>query len=63
MQLFTVIEAADYLRLSPHTIRGWISQKRIPYLKISRRVFLSKEQLDRLLQESVVPARPQREGG
>lgn len=53
---FTVPEAAAYLRLSLHTVRGWISQRRIPHIKLSRRVFIRKSDLDKILEDSIKPA-------
>ena len=32
----TVAEIANRLRVSRHTIYSWVSQKRIPYLKVGR---------------------------
>ncbi len=63
MDRLTVKEAAAYLRLSPFTLRGWISQKKIPHIKLSRRVFLRKDDLDKLLDGAFVPASDRREVG
>jgi excisionase family DNA binding protein len=55
-KLLTVKEAADELRLSPHTLRSWVSQKRITYQKIGRRVFFKREALNDLIESSTVKA-------
>jgi excisionase family DNA binding protein len=53
----SVPEAADFLRLKSATVRAWILQRRIPYLKIGRRVLLRREDLEALLLKSLVPAK------
>jgi len=37
--------AAQYLHLSPFTLRKWVSEKRIPFVKLGSRVFFTKTQL------------------
>jgi excisionase family DNA binding protein len=54
--LLTVGEAAQLLRLKPSTIRDWILKRRIPFVKISRRVFLRRADIEDLISNSVVPA-------
>ena len=55
-KLLTVKEAADELRLSPHTLRSWVSQQRITYQKIGRRVFFKRSVLDSFVESSTVKA-------
>jgi excisionase family DNA binding protein len=52
----TIPEAADFLRLRPSTIRAWILQRRIPYLKLGGRVCLRRVDLEALVERSLVPA-------
>lgn len=54
--LLTVDEAARFLHLRPSTVRDWIYKKRIPYVKLSRRVFLLRCDLEALVSRCVVPA-------
>ncbi|HXX20100.1 MAG TPA: helix-turn-helix domain-containing protein [Candidatus Acidoferrum sp.] len=54
----TVEEAAAFLRLKPSTIRAWILAKRISYLKVGRRVFVRRADLDALLDASLIRAKP-----
>lgn len=56
-ELLTVEEAAARLRLAVSTIRAWILQKRVPYAKVGRRVFLRRSDLDALVNASMIPAR------
>ena len=45
----TTFEAAEYLRISPATLRNMTYSGRIPYTKLGRSNRYSKTQLDRLL--------------
>lgn len=54
--LLTVDEAAQLLRLKPSTIRDWLLRRRITYVKLGRRVFLRRADLEALISSSVVPA-------
>ena len=47
----SVKEAAEYLNISRYTIYAWVSQKRIPYIKVGRRTLFRKETLDRYFKE------------
>ena len=55
--LLTVGEAADFLRLRPSTIRSWLLKRQITFVKLSRRVFLRRGDLEELLERSVIPAK------
>jgi excisionase family DNA binding protein len=54
--LLTVKEAADELRISPYTLRSWVSQKRITYQKIGRRVFFKRTTLNLFVDSGTVNA-------
>jgi excisionase family DNA binding protein len=54
--LLTVLETASLLRLRPSTIRKWLLEKKLSYVKLGRRVFLRRADLNTLLEESFVPA-------
>ena len=54
--LLDVEEAASFCRVKTSTMRFWILHNRITYVKLGRRVFLRREDLNRLISESVVPA-------
>ena len=55
--LFDVDEGAGFLRVKPTTMRAWILQSRVPYVKLGRRVFLRRQDLEKLISDSIVPAR------
>ncbi|MDZ7793593.1 MAG: helix-turn-helix domain-containing protein [Spirochaetia bacterium] len=50
--LLTYKEIASYLRISPVTLRRYVSEGRIPYLKIGRSVRFRKEHVDTWLEKN-----------
>ncbi len=60
-ELLSVDEAAALLNIRVSTVRAWILRRRIPFVKLGRRVLLRKADLDRLITESVVPAKAARQ--
>jgi excisionase family DNA binding protein len=58
--LLSVPESAEYLGLKMPTLRAWILRRRIPFVRLGRRVFLRKESLDQLIQQGSVPPRAAR---
>jgi excisionase family DNA binding protein len=59
-ELLTVPEAARLLRLQPSTIRSWILNRRLPFVKLGRLVRIRKADCTALIIESTVPATGQR---
>ena len=55
--LLSVDESATFLKLKSSTIRDWILRRQIPFVKLGRRVFLRRGDLETLITNSVVPAR------
>lgn len=53
-ELLSVDEAAEYLRISPHTLRAWLNQGRVPYVKLGGRVLFRLEDLMALVSSSLV---------
>ena len=58
-KLLTINEAAEALRLSPHTLRAWISQRKIPVHYLGRKIVFRISDLERLVEEGRREARPQ----
>ena len=56
-ELLTVPEAAAFLHLRPSTIRAWVQQRRFPFVRFSRRVFIRRSDCEDLIASSLVPAR------
>lgn len=52
MEVYTTEEVADMLRVSPSMIRSLIRKKELPALKIGSEYRITKEDLDKFLQES-----------
>lgn len=54
VDLFAAIEAGEYLRTPPATLQWWRHIKRGPnYVKIGRRIFYRKSDLDDFIGENV----------
>jgi excisionase family DNA binding protein len=51
-RLLTLLEVADMLRLSPHTIRAMVRQNRLRPVRICRRLLFSPDEVARLLAEA-----------
>ena len=56
-KLLNVPEAAAYLGLKVHTLRSWVSERKITNIKMGRRVLFRQKDLDELIERSVRPAR------
>jgi excisionase family DNA binding protein len=50
-------ESANELKLSIHTLRAWTYQKRIPFVRLGRRILLRREDLEALVNEHLVEAK------
>jgi len=59
--LLTVPEAAQWLRVSEYTLRGWISRRQISYVKIGRRTLFNPADLYNLIKASTVEPQKPRE--
>lgn len=56
-ELLNLREGAKELKLSIHTLRAWIYQKRIPFVRLGRRVLLRREDLENFVNKNVVEAK------
>jgi excisionase family DNA binding protein len=54
VQLMNVSETADMLRLRESTIRSWILKRKIPFVKLGRRVFVRFVDAQAVIDSSVV---------
>ncbi len=57
MRLYTLNEVADMLRISPWTLRSWIRDGRIAYVKVGRNIRFEESVIEKLLQR-VRPTAP-----
>jgi excisionase family DNA binding protein len=61
-RLKTLQQVADELNLSIHTIRAWVAQRRLRYVKLGRSVRVSEDEVERVIQLGDVPPRSSRHG-
>jgi excisionase family DNA binding protein len=54
--LLSVEEAAQYLHVSPGTLRNWLSMRRLEYVKVGRLTRVSRATLDRYIAAHTVRA-------
>jgi excisionase family DNA binding protein len=57
--LLDVEEAAAVLHVKVATVRSWVLKSKVSYVKLGRRVFLRRGDLEQLIERSVVPAAQQ----
>ena len=50
--LLSVSEAAEFLRLSEHTIRAWARRGRIPTVRLGSRLLFDRADLERFIEAS-----------
>ena len=55
-RFYTVQHAAAELTVSPHTLRAWITQRRIAHVKLGRAVRIPATEIERLIQQGTVPS-------
>lgn len=53
-QLLSIQEAAERLGISVFTLRTWVSQRRVEFIKMGRRVLFHPDALDRKIQACTV---------
>jgi excisionase family DNA binding protein len=54
MDLLDIKEAAKELHLSVFTLRSWVIQKRVPHIRLGRRVMFTKADLEKFVSDSRV---------
>jgi excisionase family DNA binding protein len=60
-RLLNNTEAAEFLNISPFSLRGKVSRKEVPYIKIGRRTLFSPKSLQEYIEARKVEVRPRRE--
>ena len=56
-ELLNLQEGAKELKISIHTMRAWVFQKRLPFVRLGRRVLLRREDVEDFVRRNVVEAR------
>jgi excisionase family DNA binding protein len=57
VELYDVSEAGRAMHLEQSTIRAWISERRIPFVRMGRRVFFRKVDIDKYITDNIVHPR------
>ena len=52
----SLVEAAPILGVSPHTLRAWTRERRIPFYRNGRRIVFAVHDLERFLADNRVEA-------
>ncbi len=55
-ELLDLRQGAKELQLSIHTLRSWTYQKKIPFVRLGRRILLRREDLENLVTRNLVEA-------
>jgi excisionase family DNA binding protein len=58
-QMLTLSQAAQLLGLKPVTLRAWAARRKITVQRLGRAIRISANEVERLLEESLVPATPE----
>ena len=58
----TVRETAGALSLSESTIRSWLAQRRLGFVRLGRAIRIPVEEINRVLAQGAVPAKERRDG-
>jgi excisionase family DNA binding protein len=58
--LLDVPKAAERLGVTPACIRRWLLERKIASVKLGRLIRIPSSEMDRLVEEGLRPARPQR---
>jgi excisionase family DNA binding protein len=56
-KLLDVTSTAERLGVSPFTIRAWLRQRRLLYVKLGRRVLVPEDAISRFIEANTVRAR------
>jgi excisionase family DNA binding protein len=57
-ELLTVPEASAALRLRPSTLRSWVLNRQVSFVKLGGRVFFRLEDIQALIEAGFRPANP-----
>ena len=55
----TIPETARELNLSPTTIRAWVGQRRIGFVRLGRSIRIPASEIRRMLEHGYVPPAPE----
>ena len=55
-KLLTMVEASEYLGVSKLTLYGWVSARKVSFVKVGRLVKFKQEHLDKWIDQHTVKA-------
>lgn len=55
-QLLSVSEAAALLNIQPDTLRHWLCDRRLPFVKVGGRTMLKRPDLEGFIEAQTIPA-------
>jgi excisionase family DNA binding protein len=53
-RLLNIPELSQMIRLTPGTIRVWVCQKKIPYVKMGKKVLFDCEEIDQWIEDKKI---------
>jgi len=53
-RLLNINEASEYLGIKKNSLYCWVSQKRIPYVKMGRKTMFDKISIERFIEENTI---------
>jgi excisionase family DNA binding protein len=59
-RLLTIREAAKLTGFTESCWRSWILRRKVPFYRINRSVRIAEKDLEKLIEQSLVPAREER---
>ena len=59
-RMLTLAQAARLLGLQPVTLRAWAARRKIAVHRLGRAIRVPMSEVERLLEESFIPAKPER---
>ena len=57
LEVFDIREAAEFMRISENTLRGWVRERQIPFSKINGSLRFKRAKLERWLDLNEIPMR------
>jgi len=55
-RLLNIKETSEYLGIKKNTLYCWVSQKKIPYVKLGRKTLFDIEDLNKFIEENKIKA-------
>lgn len=57
-RLLNIDELVEYISVPKGTIYNWISQKKLPYIKMGRRIKFDKQDIDKFIETKKIVQHP-----